>query len=101
MANKKYKLSREEREVTINWDMKDRIARIDSANPTVIKKLDKLCAACPDTYSCVREDKDFGAKEYIVPAKYISFRKPRKVHPNAFGRAGESRIDSEVRNSVN
>ena len=81
----KYKLTRAEREVTINWDMEDNIARIDSSNPVIIRKLDKLCLSNPDVYTCIRVDEKFGAKEYRVPAKYISFRKPRPAGKNPFG----------------
>ncbi len=71
-----YKLSKAEQETIIRWDAEERIAHIDSAQRSMIAKLDKLVEAYPDTYKCVFEDKFFHAKKYTVPASFISFRKP-------------------------
>lgn len=68
--------SLEERETTIVWDDKDKLARIWTCSPITIRKLDKLCKELPDLYQCVLVDPSAEAKRYTVPVKYISFRKP-------------------------
>lgn len=71
-----YKLTREEQETIINWCPADDTASIYSADPVVIRKLDKLTAAFPDVYKCRRVDSVYKTKDYIVPARLIRFGKP-------------------------
>ena len=68
--------SRQEQETSIVWDEQERIAHIYSSSPISIRKLDKLCAECPDTYSCIWSDGT--AKKYTVSPKLIRFAKPAK-----------------------
>lgn len=65
-----------ERETIIRWSMADKQAFIYADNPTLIRKLDKLCAAHPESYRCTKDADEFGAKRYEVDVKYIRFGKP-------------------------
>jgi hypothetical protein len=71
-----YKLTQEEKETTINWCAADDSVTVDTADPVVLRKLDKLAEAYPDTYRVMRIDPNFAAKTYSFPAKYIRFGKP-------------------------
>lgn len=71
-----YELTNEERETTINWSIANRTASIDTADPTVIRKLDKLTQEHPETYKCVKVDEPFKTKMYEVSSRYIRFGKP-------------------------
>jgi hypothetical protein len=71
-----YKLTQEEKETTINWCAADDTVTVDTADPVVLRKLDKLAEAYPDTYRVVRIDPNYVAKTYSFPAKYIRFVKP-------------------------
>lgn len=77
MKNEKRTAKRYEQETTIRWDAQERIAHIYSANPSVIRKLDKLVEKYPQTYACVWEDDKWVAKKYRVPARWIRFGGPR------------------------
>lgn len=83
--------SKQEQETTITWDEQERIANIYSSSPITIRKLDKLVAQFPDTYSCVWSEPDDTAKKYKVQPKYIRFGKP----------ASEARIEASRRNLAN
>jgi len=79
-----YKLTREEQETIISWYAADGTASVYSADPKVIRKLDKLTAAFPDVYKCTRVDSIYKTKDYIVPTRFIRFGKP----------ASQARIDA-------
>jgi len=83
-----YKLTREERETIINWCSADNTATVYTADPVVIRKLDRLTAVCPETYKCTRVDSICGAKDYTVPARFIRFGKP----------ASQARIEAARKN---
>ena len=51
-----YKLSLEERETVIRWNAAEKAVVIDTADASVICKLDKLCQSHPETYACTRVD---------------------------------------------
>ena len=70
--------SKQEQETTITWDEQERIAHIYSSSPITIRKLDKLVAQFPDTYSCVWSEPGDTAKKYTVSHKLIKFSKPVK-----------------------
>lgn len=59
-----YNLQASERTTTINYSMEDYHAEIDTAIPSVIRKLDKLAAEFPESFKCVRSDGTFKAKRY-------------------------------------
>ena len=65
-----------EREVIIRWSMADKQASIYADNPTLCRKLDKLCAEHPEAYRCTTEADAFGAKRYEVQVPLIRFGKP-------------------------
>ena len=74
----KFTLGNEERETHVMWNAKDKIATIFTADPTMQRKLDKLCGECEE-YKLVKQD-DWGGnpiKYYSVSSKYIGFKKPR------------------------
>lgn len=74
--NALYKLTREEQETHITWGSADRTATVYTADPVVIRKLDKLRAEFPDVYECTRFDSICGTRDYTVPARYVRFAKP-------------------------
>ena len=78
-----------EREVIIRWSMADKQASIYADNPTLCRKLDKLCAEHPEAYRCTMETDAFGAKRYEVPVRFIRFGKPAsKAQLEAVSRIG-------------
>ena len=67
-----------EQETSIVWDEESKVARIYTASPVSIRKFDKLCAACPDSYKRTWTETDgerVTAAKYEVPAKLIRFGK--------------------------
>ncbi|NLI22314.1 MAG: hypothetical protein GX418_12325 [Clostridiales bacterium] len=71
-----YKLTKEEQETTRNWCAADSMAIIDTADPAVIRKLDRLVEQYPDVYQCTRVDSTCFAKMYTLPVPFIRFSKP-------------------------
>lgn len=72
-----YALSREERETLIRWNMAEKSVVIDTADPAVIRRLDKLAADHPQVYACTRSDETYGAKRYtLCDKRYVRFAKP-------------------------
>lgn len=45
-----YSISKIEQKTTINFNAAEKIVYIDTIDPVVIRKLDKLCAKCPEMY---------------------------------------------------
>lgn len=70
----------EERETTIIWNAKDKTAKIWTADPFVMRKLDKKVSEHPDQYKCVLDDQKWSAKRYEVPKKLVRFGNPRTGH---------------------
>lgn len=66
----------EERETTIIWNAKDKTAKIWTADPFVMRKLDKKVSEHPEQYKCVLDDQKWGAKRYEVPKKLVRFGNP-------------------------
>ena len=71
-----YQLTREEMETTCNWCAADSTATIDTADPSMIRKLDRLVEQYPDVYKITRVDQTCLAKMYSIPARFIRFGKP-------------------------
>jgi len=67
-------LSRYEQETVINYNNGEKTAEIYSADPVVLRKLQKLSDKYPDQYQLIREDSV--SKTYRCPKKLISFRSP-------------------------
>lgn len=83
-----YRLTRAEQETTITWDEEEKIARIYTASPVTMRKLDKLVEEFPDDYQLTQTFINPAAKRYTVPARYIRFGKP----------ASEARREANRRN---
>ena len=92
-----YALSREERETLIRWNMAEKSVIIDTADPAVIRRLDKLAADHPQVYACTRSDETYGAKRYtLCDKRYVRFGKPvsevyRQSHSDALDRINSER----------
>ena len=92
-----YALSREERETLIRWNMAEKSVVIDTADPAVIRRLDKLVADHPQVYACTRSDETYGAKRYtLCDKRYVRFGKPvsevfRQSHSEALDRSNSER----------
>ena len=92
-----YHLTNEERETLIRWSVADKTVHIDSADPTVIRKLDKLCASHPETYACTANDEAFKAKQYTVAdARYVRFGKPASEARREVGRRRAAQMRFEA-----
>lgn len=92
-----YHLSKAEQETHIWYDATGAAAHIYTANPAVLRRLDKLCAAHPDVYTCYSSDTMNGkviAKNYSVDKKYISFRTPASEKQKEAARKALARIQS-------
>lgn len=70
----------EEMETTIIWNAKDKTAKIWTADPFVMRRLNKKVSEHPDQYKCVLDDQKWGAKRYEVPKKLVRFSVPRTGH---------------------
>lgn len=71
------RLSLEERETLIRWSAADKAVVIDTADASIIRKLDKLCKKYPDVYACTRVDDVYKAKRYsLTDCHYIKFANP-------------------------
>lgn len=92
-----YALSREERETIIRWNMAEKSVVIDTADPAVIRRLDKLAVDYPQVYACARSDETYGAKRYtLCDKRYVRFGKPvsevyRQSHSDALDRINSER----------
>lgn len=69
-----------EQETSIVWDEEEKVARIYTASPVSMRKLDKLCKDYPAEYLKVWEEKDEGgrvtAARYQTACKRVKFVKP-------------------------
>lgn len=69
-----------EQETSIVWDEEEKVARIYTASPVSMRKLDKLCADYPAEYRKVWEEKDEGgrvtAARYQTGCKRVKFARP-------------------------
>ena len=69
-------LSPDEQETAINWFSTDTNAIYNTADPKMIKLLDKYVAAYPDEFRCTYEDELYRNKIYTFPRKYLKITKP-------------------------
>lgn len=69
-----------EQETSIVWDDDEKVARIYTASPVSMRKLDRLCADYPGEYAKVWEEKDADgrvtAAKYQTGCKRVRFVKP-------------------------
>lgn len=91
--------SRAEQETSIVWDEELKVARIYTASPISMRKLDKLCEACPDEYKQTWTETDkkgrVTAAKYEVTAKLIKFAKPASEARRNAARERFARIRAE------
>ena len=82
--------SRMEQETSIVWDEEEKVARIYTASPVSMRKLDRLCEGFPEEYRRVWEEKDaegrVTAAKYETGCKRIRFAKPASEAQKANGR---------------
>ncbi len=71
------KLTRVEMETVINFNAGDKTATLYTRDPAVMRKVDALVNAFPDTYICVSHTSI--DKTYELPKSAISYRKSRKL----------------------
>ena len=72
-----YKLTRHEKETSINMNDLDHTAEMYTCQSKMIRKLDKLCNKYPDDFKCIRHDQY--SKTYRFDKKYVSIRAPRVI----------------------
>lgn len=72
--------SRMEQETSIVWDEEEKVARIYTASPVSMRKLDKLCEDYPAEYQRVWEETDADgrvtAARYQTGCKRVKFARP-------------------------
>ena len=98
--------SRMEQETSIVWDEEEKVARIYTASPVSMRKLDRLCEQYPEEYLKVWEEKDADgrvtAAKYRTGCKRVKFSKPASEAMKAHGRliaglAAKKRAETEAR----
>lgn len=94
-----YKLTLDEQETNINWCRAEDTASINTADPVVMRKLDKLAEAYPDVYRVDHVDPNCAAKSYSVPARYIRFGKPASAARREAARRNSAFCSLERTNS--
>ena len=71
---------RTEQETSIVWDEEEKVARIYTASPVSMRKLDRLCNGFPEEYTKVWEEKDGDGR--VIAAKYQTLcKRVRFVKP--------------------
>ena len=91
------KYTRYEQETSISYSEGDRTARIYTASPRDMRKLDKLTTQFPDAYKRVWEEKTgdaITAAKYEVDARFIRFGKPASAAQTAARKANASKMHS-------
>lgn len=78
LGGEEMKLTREEKETIIRWDMSNDTATIYTFDPALKRKLAKLYGEYPDTVSPERPECEWGSVEYYIPKQLITIRSPRK-----------------------
>lgn len=71
------KLSLLEQETIILFNREEKEADVYTHEPSLKKKLDKLCKTSPDVF-VKREDNGAGGVTYTLPKNLISIRSPRE-----------------------
>lgn len=81
-----YKPSLEEQETTINYDRSDDMARIYTADPMMMRKLDKIAA---ENAALAMKSQDEIGRWYECPKSWIKVQKPRQVSQETRDRLAE------------
>lgn len=92
-----YKLTKDEQETVIGWSAADSTATIDTADPAMIRRLDRLVEEYPEVYACTRVDHVCGDKRYTVPARFIKFGKPASAARREAARRNSSFTRADAR----
>ena len=96
--------TRQEQETSIVWDDEEKTARIYTASPVSMRKLDGLCNDFPEEYRKIWEEKDADgrvtAARYETGCKRVKFSKPASEAMRAHGRriaemAAQRRAEAE------
>ena len=96
--------SRIEQETSIVWDEEEKVARIYTASPVSMRRLDKLCEDYPAEYQRVWVETDAAgrvtAARYQTGCKMVRFKKPASEAMKARGRmiaglAAQKRAEAE------
>ena len=69
------KLTRYEMETTINFNAEEKHALLDTRDPVMVRRMDRLVKEFPDIYQVV-EETSIG-KTYRFPKRYAMPKKPR------------------------
>lgn len=94
-----------EQETTVVWDEEEKVARIWTASPVSMRKLDRLCEEYPGEYVKVDEERDGDgrvvAARYRTGCKRVKFSRPASEARREQGRriakmAAERRKEAEV-----
>lgn len=90
--------TRAEQETSIVWDEEMKVANIYTASPISMRKLDKLCEACPDEYKQTWTETDKNGRvtsaKYQVPAKLVRFAKPASEARREAGRKAAASLQN-------
>ena len=73
-------LTRYEQETVISYNNEEKKAILYSADPVVIRRMDKLCEKRPEYYKAIKEDYHKGellSKTYEFPKKLVKFYIPQ------------------------
>lgn len=63
-----------EQETIVNYNLGEKMADVYTADPVVMRKLDKLCEKFPEEYECYKRDE--WSANYRFSKKLIQFRTP-------------------------
>ena len=98
-----YELKLEEQEVSILMNRAEGGIRIQSTDPRMNRKLDKLCDECPEVYQRVTDRNgiiDDHREFYITDETRMTFRKPTTEAQRKAGEEKARRMHSILRNNV-
>ena len=91
--------SRSEQETSIIWDEEEKVARVYTASPVSMRKLDRLCERYPAEYKRVwvegTEGQVVTAAKYEVPCKRIMFGRPATEAQSTARRRNLAKIASK------
>lgn len=96
---------RAEQETTIVWDEEEKVARIWTASPVSMRKLDKLCGEFPGEYVKMSEERDGDgrvvAARYRTGCKRVKFGRPASEARREQGRRIAEMIKGKRENESN
>lgn len=78
-----------EKETIITFDETGEPASVFTYNRALQRKLDKLCAECPESVRNVSSSRD-GSKSYTVPKNFVRVGRPRQYSSTTLSRLAEN-----------